>query len=47
MTLLAELDDSITERGGDEDSAGRKDLHKIRLAIDCIVRAQFGEQGST
>jgi hypothetical protein len=39
MRLLSELDDSITERGGDEDSAGRKDLHKIRLASDCIEKA--------
>jgi len=39
MALLSELDNSITERGGDEDSAGRKDLHKIRLAYDCVKKA--------
>jgi hypothetical protein len=40
LALLDQMDDDITERGGDEDAHGRRDLAKIRRCKDHIRRAE-------
>ena len=40
LALLDQMDDDITERGGDDDAHGRRDLAKIRRCKDHIRRAE-------
>ena len=37
--ILSQMDDDITERGGDEDESGRRQLAKIRRAKDLLRKA--------
>jgi hypothetical protein len=39
LDLLAQMDDEITMSGGDDDSAGRKDLARIRRLTKHIRKA--------
>ncbi len=45
MSLLHQMDNAITERGGDDDEYGRRELAKIRRIKDHLRKALGVKEG--